>query len=50
LENVIVAFRIDKALLKKFDKICRSEGVYIRSEGFRKAVISVVKRGKFNNG
>ena len=49
MESVIVAFRIEKQLLEKFDKLCRDQGIYIRSEGLRKAVITVLKRGKFDS-
>ncbi|MBS7615003.1 hypothetical protein KEJ18_04655 [Candidatus Bathyarchaeota archaeon] len=47
--NVIVAFRIEKQLLEKFDQLCKEEGIYIRSEGLRKAIIIVLKRGKLND-
>ena len=49
MKSVIVAFRIEKQLLEKFDKLCRDQGIYIRSEGLRKAVITVLKRGKFDS-
>ena len=49
MESVTVAFRIEKSVLDKFDQICRERGIYIRSEGLRKLVISAVKRRKIGN-
>jgi len=49
VKSVIVGFRIEKQLLEKFDRLCRDQGFYIRSEGLRKAVITVLKRGKFDS-
>ena len=48
-KDIVISFRIDRNLLERFDELCRSEGVYIRSEGLRKAVISVLKRGRFDS-
>jgi len=49
VESVTVAFRIEKQVLDKFDKVCRERCIYARSEGLRKLVISAVKRRKIGN-
>jgi len=39
---------MEKQLLERFDNLCKKEGVYIRSEGMRKAVISALRKGSLN--